>query len=71
MVCVIGYFMLGGHRLLPERAEPPSEVEDKLQKGLFELKVAVQSPLIRQTVEEAGYAPLRMPIWSTFGGQSR
>jgi di/tricarboxylate transporter len=54
MVCVIGYFMLGAHSLLPERAEPPSEVEDKLQKGLFELKVAVQSPLIGQTVEEAG-----------------
>ena len=54
MLCVIGYFMLGGHRLLPDRAEPPSEVESKLQQGLFELKVAVQSPFIGLTVEEAG-----------------
>lgn len=54
MVCVVSYFMMGGHKLLPDRAETPSEVEDKLQQGLFELKVPVQSSLIGQAVEEAG-----------------
>lgn len=54
MACVIGYFMLGGHRLLPDRGESPATVEDELQRGLFELKVAVQSPLIGQSLEEAG-----------------
>jgi len=53
MACVVSYFMIGGHKLLPDRAESPSEVEEKLQEGLFELKVAVQSPLVGLTVEEA------------------
>lgn len=57
-VCVVAYFTLGGHRLLPERTAPAPDVERELQKGLFELKVAVQSPLAGQTVEEAGLRSL-------------
>lgn len=59
VACVVAYFALGGHRLLPKRATPVSDFERKLQKGLFELKVAVQSPLVGKTVEGAGLRALK------------
>lgn len=57
--CVIMYFTFGAHRLLPKRVAPESKFERELQKGLFELKVAVQSPLVGQTIEEAGLRALK------------
>ncbi len=59
VACVVAYFACGGHRLLPRRTAPASDFERTLQKGLFELKVAVQSPLVGQTVEEAGLRALK------------
>jgi di/tricarboxylate transporter len=52
-LAVIAYFVLGGHRFLPDRGTPAPVVEDELERDTFELKVTVQSPLVGQTVEEA------------------
>jgi di/tricarboxylate transporter len=50
---VIAYFVLGGHRFLPDRGTPAPVVEDELEENTFELKITVGSPLIGETVEEA------------------
>jgi di/tricarboxylate transporter len=55
---VIGYFVLGGHRLLPDRGTPATVVEDELERDMFEVKVTVQSPIIGKTVSEAGLRDL-------------
>ena len=52
-LAVIAYFVLGGHRFLPDRGTPAPVVEDELEENTFELKVTVGSPLIGETVKEA------------------
>jgi len=52
-LAVIAYFVLGGHRFLPDRGTPAPVVEDELEENTFELKITVGSPLIGETVEEA------------------
>jgi len=57
---VIMYFVLGGHRLLPDRGTSAPAVEEELEENMFEVKVTVQSSrqLSGQTVEEAGLRDL-------------
>lgn len=55
---VIAYFVLGGHRLLPDRGTPAPAVEEELDENMFEVKVMVQSPIVGQTVAEAGLRDL-------------
>ena len=52
-LAAIAYFVLGGHRFLPDRGTPAPVVEDELEENTFELKVTVGSPLIGETVKEA------------------
>jgi di/tricarboxylate transporter len=57
---VIAYFVLGGHRLLPDRGTSAPAVEQELDENMFEVKVTVQSsrPPSGQTVAEAGLRDL-------------
>jgi len=55
---VIAYFVLGGHRLLPDRGTSAPAVERELGQNMFEVKVAAESPLVGQTVVEAGLRDL-------------
>ncbi len=55
---VIGYFALGGHRLLPDRQKHGPAVEEGLQDCLFEAKVTPGSPLDGQSIEDAGLRAL-------------
>ncbi len=55
---VIAYFVLGGHRLLPDHGTPAPAVEEELDENMFEVKVTVQSPIVGQTVAEAGLRDL-------------
>lgn len=57
-VAVIAYFVLGGHRLLPDRGTSAPVVEDELERDMFELKVTVQSPLVGQTIDAANLREL-------------
>ncbi|PQJ34769.1 SLC13 family permease [Salinibacter sp. 10B] len=57
-LAVIAYFVMGGHRLLPDRGTPAPAVEEELDENMFEVKVTVQSPIIGQTVAEAGLRDL-------------
>jgi di/tricarboxylate transporter len=50
---VIAYFVLGGHRLLPDHGTPAPAVEDELEENMFEVKVTVESPIVGQTVAAA------------------
>lgn len=56
----IFYFILFGHRLLPDRGKDRATAfgESELENCLFEVRVAPQSPLIGQTVEAAGLRAL-------------
>jgi di/tricarboxylate transporter len=55
---VLAYFLLGGHRLLPNRGTSAPAVEAELTENMFEVKVTLQSPIIGQTVSEAGLRDL-------------
>ena len=55
---VVLYFMLIGHRLLPDRSGPGPTFEEGLKECLFELKVGSRSYMIGRTVEEAGLRAL-------------
>jgi di/tricarboxylate transporter len=57
-LAVIAYFVLGGHRLLPDRGTSAPAVEEELDENMFEVKVTIQSPIIGQTVAEAGLRDL-------------
>lgn len=57
-VAVITYFVVGGHRLLPDYGTSAPAVEEELDENMFEVKVTVQSPIVGQTVEEAGLRDL-------------
>jgi di/tricarboxylate transporter len=57
-LAVIAYFVLGGHRLLPDRGTSAPAVEAELDTNMFEVKVTLQSPVIGQTVAEAGLRDL-------------
>ena len=51
---VVAYFIVVGHRLLPDRGAGPPIVEDGLKECLFEARIGESSVLAGQTVEEAG-----------------
>jgi di/tricarboxylate transporter len=55
---VIAYFVLGGHRLLPDRGTSAPVVEEKMDQDMFEVKVTMQSPMVGRTVAEAGLRDL-------------
>mgnify|MGYP006279950517 CR=1 FL=1 len=55
---VIAYFVLGGHRLLPDRGTSAPAVEKELDQDMFEVKVTVQAPFIGETVADAGLRDL-------------
>ncbi|PSQ97591.1 MAG: SLC13 family permease [Bacteroidetes bacterium SW_9_63_38] len=57
---VIAYFVLGGHRLLPDRGTSAPPVETELDTNMFEVKVTEQASrrLSGQTVAEAGLRDL-------------
>lgn len=57
-LAVIAYFVFGGHRLLPDRGTSAPAVEEELNTNMFEVKVTLQSPMIGQTVAEAGLRDL-------------
>jgi len=57
-LAVVAYFVLGGHRLLPDRGTSTPAVETELGDEMFEVKVTLQSPVIGQTVAEAGLRDL-------------
>ena len=57
-LAVIAYFVLGGHRLLPDRGTSAPAVETELDENMFEVKVTLQAPIIGQTVAEAGLRDL-------------
>ncbi|MFQ5568330.1 MAG: SLC13 family permease [Rhodothermales bacterium] len=53
---VIAYFVLGGHRLLPDRPQERTVFEDGLKDCLFEVRV--EAPLVGRSIEEAGLRAL-------------
>jgi di/tricarboxylate transporter len=57
-LAVIAYFVLGGHRLLPDRGTSSPPVEEEMKRDMFEVKVTVQSPVVGQTVKAAGLRDL-------------
>lgn len=57
-ICVIVYFVFIGHRLLPDRSKGEGAATAELDNYLFEVRVGPTSPLIGQTVEEAGLRSL-------------
>jgi di/tricarboxylate transporter len=57
-LAVIAYFVLGGHRLLPDRGTSVPAVETELDTNMFEVKVTRRSPGVGQTVAEAGLRDL-------------
>ncbi len=57
-LAVVAYFVLGGHRLLPDRGTSAPAVEAELDENMFEVKITLQSTIIGQTVEEAGLRDL-------------
>jgi len=57
-LAVIAYFVLGGHRLLPDRGTSAPAVEEELEENMFEVKVTLQSSIVGQTVAEAGLRDL-------------
>ncbi|MEF8796064.1 MAG: SLC13 family permease [Salinivenus sp.] len=57
-LAVIAYFVLGGHRLLPDRGTSAPAVETELDENMFEVTVTAQSPIIGETVAEAGLRDL-------------
>jgi len=57
-VAVVAYFVLGGHRLLPDRGTSAPAVETELDENMFEVMVTAESPIVGQTVAEAGLRDL-------------
>jgi di/tricarboxylate transporter len=57
-LAVIAYFSVLGHRWLPDRSEEATEFQEGLTECLFEVRVAPDSPLVGQSVEEAGLRAL-------------
>jgi di/tricarboxylate transporter len=55
---VLLYFVLGGHRLLPEGLPAAEPVDSGLKECLFELRVPATSDLVGRTVGEAGLRSL-------------
>ncbi len=55
---VIAYFVLGGHRLLPDRGTSAPVAERRLGQNMFEVTVTAPSPIVGQTVAEAGLRDL-------------
>ncbi|WP_251929658.1 SLC13 family permease [Salinibacter ruber] len=55
---VIAYFVLGGHRLLPDRGTSALAAERRLGQNMFEVTVTAPSPIVGQTVAEAGLRDL-------------
>ena len=55
---VLLYLSIGGHRLLPDRRREGDDFGDGLKDCLFEARVATESPLIGQSIEEAGLRAL-------------
>ena len=55
---VIAYFVLGGHRLLPDRGASAPAAERQLGQNMFEVTVTAPSPIVGQTVAEAGLRDL-------------
>ena len=55
---VIAYFVLGGHRLLPDRGASAPAAEQQLGQNMFEVTVTAPSPVVGQTVAEAGLRDL-------------
>jgi len=55
---VILYFVLGGHRLLPDRGTSAPAVERELDENMFEVKVAARAPIVGQSVAAAGLRDL-------------
>ncbi|MCS3935180.1 di/tricarboxylate transporter [Salinibacter ruber] len=55
---VIAYFVLGGHRLLPDRGTSAPAAERRLGQNMFEVTVTAPSPIMGQTVAEAGLRDL-------------
>nr|WP_279323297.1 SLC13 family permease [Salinibacter pepae] len=55
---VIAYFVLGGHRLLPDRGTSAPAAERRLGQNMFEVTVTAPSPIVGQTVAEAGLRDL-------------
>ena len=57
-MAIVLYFLLGGHRLLPDQDPEAETLEEGLDNCLFELRVGSDAPFIGQTVEEAGLRAL-------------
>ena len=57
-LAVIVYFSVFGYRWLPDRSEEAIEFQEGLTECLFEVRVAPDSPLVGQSVEEAGLRAL-------------
>ncbi|MCS4138397.1 di/tricarboxylate transporter [Salinibacter ruber] len=55
---VIAYFVLGGHRLLPDRGTSAPAAERRLGQNMFEVTVTAPSPIVGKTVAEAGLRDL-------------
>ncbi len=55
---VMAYFVLGGHRLLPDRGTSAPAAERRLGQNMFEVTVTAPSPIVGQTVAEAGLRDL-------------
>ncbi len=55
---VMAYFVLGGHRLLPDRGTSTPAAERRLGQNMFEVTVTAPSPIVGQTVAEAGLRDL-------------
>ncbi len=55
---LIAYFVLGGHRLLPDRGTSAPAAERRLGQNMFEVMVTAPSPIVGQTVAEAGLRDL-------------
>nr|WP_279310925.1 SLC13 family permease [Salinibacter ruber] len=55
---VIAYFVLGGHRLLPDRGTSAPAAERRLGQNMFEVTVTAPAPIVGQTVAEAGLRDL-------------
>nr|WP_279304143.1 SLC13 family permease [Salinibacter ruber] len=55
---VIAYFVLGGHRLLPDRGTSAPAAERRLGQNMFEVTVTEPAPIVGQTVAEAGLRDL-------------
>ncbi len=55
---VMAYFVLGGHRLLPDRGTSAPAAERRLGQNMFEVTVTAPAPIVGQTVAEAGLRDL-------------